>query len=81
MRSKRSRCAWYSQPRRTDVAPYWICVLWCWTPTCSGPSGGRSRRAQIVGQPAIHVLFSAQQTASRDAGFLAMGGQIIGAMW
>jgi transposase, IS5 family len=36
-------------------------------------------RARIDGQPAIHVLFGAYETALKAAGFLAMGGQIIDA--
>src|SRR3954470_1326481 len=36
-------------------------------------------RATIDGQPAIHVLFGAYETALKAAGFLAMGGQIIDA--
>lgn len=36
-------------------------------------------RAEIAGRPAIEVLFSAYDTALRDAGFLAMGGQIVDA--
>ena len=36
-------------------------------------------RAQIDGQPAIQVLFSAYEAALRQAGYLAMGGQIVDA--
>lgn len=36
-------------------------------------------RAQIDGQPAIQVLFSAYKAALRKAGYLAMGGQIVDA--
>lgn len=36
-------------------------------------------RAEIAGQPAIAVLFSAYEAALREAGFLAMGGQIVDA--
>lgn len=36
-------------------------------------------RAQIDGQPAIQVLFSAYEAALRKAGYLAMGGQIVDA--
>ena len=36
-------------------------------------------RAEIAGKPAIEVLFSAYDTTLRDAGFLAMGGQIVDA--
>jgi len=36
-------------------------------------------RAEIVGKPAIAVLFSAYEAALRQAGFLAMGGQIVDA--
>lgn len=35
--------------------------------------------AEIAGKPAIAVLFSAYQSALRQAGFLAMGGQIVDA--
>jgi IS5 family transposase len=35
--------------------------------------------AEIAGRPAIEVLFSAYDTAVRQAGFLAMGGQIVDA--
>lgn len=36
-------------------------------------------RAEIAGTPAIAVLFSAYEAALREAGFLAMGGQIVDA--
>jgi IS5 family transposase len=36
-------------------------------------------RAGIAGRPAIEVLFSAYEAALRQAGFLAMGGQIVDA--
>lgn len=36
-------------------------------------------RAEIAGKPAIAVLFSAYEAALRQAGFLAMGGQIVDA--
>ncbi len=36
-------------------------------------------RAQLAGQPAIEVLFARFDAALREAGFLAMGGQIIDA--
>lgn len=36
-------------------------------------------RAEIAGMPAIVVLFSAYEAALRQAGFLAMGGQIVDA--
>ncbi|WP_375455608.1 IS5 family transposase [uncultured Methylobacterium sp.] len=36
-------------------------------------------RAQIGGKPAIQALFSAYEAALREAGFLAMGGQIVDA--
>jgi hypothetical protein len=36
-------------------------------------------RAQIEGKPAIDVLFARFDVALRQAGFLAMGGQIVGA--
>lgn len=36
-------------------------------------------RAQVEGQPAIQVLFGAYETTLRQAGFLAMGGQIVDA--
>jgi hypothetical protein len=36
-------------------------------------------RAQIEGKPAIQVLFSAYEAVLRQAGYLAMGGQIIDA--
>ena len=36
-------------------------------------------RAETAGKPAIAVLFSAYDTALRQAGFLAMGGQIVDA--
>ncbi|SEG44745.1 hypothetical protein SAMN04488144_1182 [Methylobacterium sp. 190mf] len=36
-------------------------------------------RAEIAGKPAIAVLLSAYDTALRQAGFLAMGGQIVDA--
>ena len=37
-------------------------------------------RAEIACQPTIEVLFSAYDTALRQAGFLAMGGQIVDAI-
>ena len=36
-------------------------------------------RAQIEGEPAIEVLFSAYEASLRQAGYLAMGGQIVDA--
>jgi transposase, IS5 family len=36
-------------------------------------------RAEIKGRPALQVLFSAYEEALREAGYLAMGGQIIDA--
>ncbi|WP_246697032.1 transposase [Methylobacterium planeticum] len=36
-------------------------------------------RAELAGKPAIEVLFSAYEAALRQAGFLAMGGQIVDA--
>ncbi len=36
-------------------------------------------RAEIEGRPAIEVLFAAYDAALREAGFLAMGGQIVDA--
>src|SRR4051794_24805967 len=36
-------------------------------------------RAQINGKPAIQVLFPAYEAALREAGFLAVGGQIVNA--
>ncbi|KQS67584.1 hypothetical protein ASG32_30565 [Methylobacterium sp. Leaf361] len=36
-------------------------------------------RAEIAGRPAIEVLFAAYDTALRQAGVMALGGQIIDA--
>ena len=36
-------------------------------------------RARIDGKPAVQVLFAAYEAALRQAGYLAMGGQIIDA--